>query len=217
MGRLLLFLFTLLEFSVHGVPIETPEFDERNEFVIQAPEEWGYRTFNGHNGLIGALWPRGTSFNSTDTAIFIFLQNNNEKLPPKPNNINLFTEKCPKAMFRFLKTAKEKEDDETLSIAEEYFSGRCGRTMVLFKEVISEYTVIIALVSARYVSKKQLADAKLIAASYRKEIRKYLKNISDDAGDADDNESDNKTEGKTSTSAKSAKNASSSKAKNKKK
>ncbi|MDR2782174.1 MAG: hypothetical protein LBB21_07050 [Holosporaceae bacterium] len=175
MGRLLLFLFVLCEFSVRGVPIETPELDERNEFAIQSPEDWGYRTFKGKNGLIGVLWPKGTSFNSTDTAIFVFVQDSKEKLPKKPDNINLFTEKCPKAKFKFSKMTKRKRD-ETLSIAEEYFSGRCGRTMILFKEVIDNYTIIVFLASARYVSKKHLSDTKKVVANYRKEIEKYIKN-----------------------------------------
>jgi hypothetical protein len=191
MKRLLAILFAFFKLSACGVPIATPEFDERNEFVIQAPEEWGYRTFNGHNGLIGALWPRGTSFNSTDTAMFIFLQDDGRKLPKRPDNINLFTEKCPKAKFKFLKPSNvKKSDDETLSIAEEYFSGRCGRTMVLLKEVVNEYTVVIALVSAHYVSKKQLVDAKAVAASYSKEIKKYIKNISSDSESDDKSDDD---------------------------
>jgi hypothetical protein len=197
---IVVFLVILSEFCAQGVPIETPEFDERNEFVIRAPDDWGYRTFNGKNGLIGALWPRGTSFNSTDTAIFVFLQNNNEKLPKKPANINLFTEKCPKANFKFSKISKESKkrrkkddddnDDETFSIAEEYFSGRCGRTMILFKEVIENYTVVIFFASAKYVSKKQLEDAKTVAANYRKEIAKYIRDNSkkknDDFSDSSD-------------------------------
>jgi hypothetical protein len=193
MGMLLLFLFILLEFGVYSVPIETPELDERNKFVIKAPDEWGYRTFGGDNGLIGALWPRGTSFNSTDTAIFVFLQNNDAELPEKPANINLFTEKCPKANFIF---SKRKKDDETLSIAEEYFSGRCGRTMVLFKEIVDNYTIVILVASARYISKKELADAKAVAANYRKEVEKYIKNFSekDSSDDGADNTSEKRTE-----------------------
>ncbi|MDR0631657.1 MAG: hypothetical protein LBF54_00175 [Holosporaceae bacterium] len=175
MGRccLLFLIVILLNLEVFSVPIETPEFDERNEFVIRSPEGWGYRTFRGKNGLIGALWPAGTSFNSTDTAIFVFLQNDNEKLPSVPDNINLFTEKCLKANFKF---STKKGQDRTQSIAEEYFSGRCGRTMILFKEVIdNNYTVIIALVSANYVSKAQMASAKEVASAYREEIERRHK------------------------------------------
>ncbi|MDR0968352.1 MAG: hypothetical protein LBL99_01805 [Holosporaceae bacterium] len=179
MVRFVLFLLATLftNFTCRGVPIATPDFDERNEFVIKDPHDWGYRTFNGKNGLIGVLWPAGTSFNSADSAIFVFLQNNKEKLPAKPCNINLFVEKCPKANFKFA-SSKEK-NDQTLSIAEQYFSGRCGRTMILFKEAIEEYVVIIALVSAQYVTKKQLADAKEVASAYRKEIEKSIKPLKD--------------------------------------
>jgi hypothetical protein len=175
---LLFFLIIFSNFRVCCVPIETPEFDERNEFVIKSPEGWGYRTFSGQNGLIGVLWPSGTSFNSTDTAVFVFLQNYKEKLPDIPENINLFTEKCPKARFKF--ASLKDEENETLSIAERYFSGRCGRTMILFKESIDDYTIVIALVSSRYVSKQQLLDVKKIALSYRKEIEKSQKDLSND-------------------------------------
>ncbi|MDR1235697.1 MAG: hypothetical protein LBJ96_01685 [Holosporaceae bacterium] len=197
MGRLFFILFVLWEFSACGVPIETPELDERNEFVIKAPEEWGYRTFVGKNGLIGVLWPRGTSFNSTDTAIFVFLQTEGVKLPKKPDNINLFTEKCQKAKFMFSTGDQKKksdaddddDDDATLSIAEEYFSGRCGRTEILFKEVIDKYTIVVFLASGKYISKKQLADAKKVAANYRKEIEKYVKNSSVSDSDEEKEES----------------------------
>ncbi|MDR2158356.1 MAG: hypothetical protein LBO02_03515 [Holosporaceae bacterium] len=190
MEKLILFFFLIIfsNFRVYGVPIETPEFDERNEFVIKSPAGWGYRTFNGKNGLIGALWPSGTSFNSADTAVFIFLQNSNEEIPRKPDNINLFTEKCPKAKFKF--SSSRDNEDETLSIAERYFSGRCGRTMILFKENVDNYTVVIALVSSKYVSKKQLTDVKIIALSYKKEIEKYIKGLSN----SDDEEQDDSTE-----------------------
>ncbi|MDR0678389.1 MAG: hypothetical protein LBF44_02530 [Holosporaceae bacterium] len=162
-----------LNFWVCGIPIETPEFDERNEFVIRSPDGWGYRTFNGKNGLIGVLWPSGTSFNSTDTIVFIFIQNNNEKLPKVPANINIFNEKCPNAGFKF--ASLKDEENETLSIAETYFSGRCGRTMILFKESVENYAVIIAFISAKPVLQKQLSDVKRMAAAYRREIEKYLK------------------------------------------
>jgi hypothetical protein len=172
--KALLFSTTIfLNFWVCGIPIETPEFDERNEFVIRSPEGWGYRTFNGKNGLIGVLWPSGTSFNSTDTIAFVFVQNDNEKLPEKPANIDIFNEKCPGAGFKFAK-AKDEEND-TLSIAETYFSGRCGRTMILFKESVENYTVIVAFVSAKPVLQKQLTAVKQIAPAYKKEIENYLK------------------------------------------
>ncbi|MDR0753659.1 MAG: hypothetical protein LBE95_03265, partial [Holosporaceae bacterium] len=130
-----------------------------------------YRTFPGRNGLIGALWPFGTSFNSTDTAIFIFIQTNNEEFPIVPDNINLFTEKCTQANFKFSRDTY----NETLSLAEKYFSGRCGKTMILFEEHVGNYTVIISVVSAEYVSREQLADAKKIMAAYKKEIETYMK------------------------------------------
>ncbi len=164
-------------------PIETPDFDERNIFAIKSPLGWGYRTFVGKNGLIGALWPAGTSFNKTDTAVFVFLQNNNEPLPEVPDNINLFREKCEKADFKF--AAPSSENDVTQSIAEHYFSGRCGRTMILLKEQIGNYTVIVAFVSARYVTKKQLDDVKEIVRSYKREIQKY--NEEHQLRDLDDN------------------------------
>jgi hypothetical protein len=172
--KALFFLVVIcLNFWVCGIPIETPEFEERNKFVIRSPGGWGYRTFNGKNGLIGVLWPSGTSFNSTDTIAFVFLQNNNEKLPRKPANIKIFNEKCPRAGFKFANS--KDEDNETLSIAETYFSGRCGRTMILFKESVRNYTVIVALISAKPVLQKQLVDTKQIIAAYKKEIEKYLK------------------------------------------
>jgi hypothetical protein len=182
MKKLILFFLVIIlsNLEVYGDPIktvkiiETPSNEERNNFMIQSPEGWGYRTFKGKNGLIAVLWPSETSFNHTDTAIFIFLQNNAEKLPDIPDNINLFTEKCPSANFKFA-TLKEKEN-ETLSIAETYFSGRCGRTMILFKANIdNNYTLIIALVSAQYVSQKQFADTKAIATAYKKEIKRHTK------------------------------------------
>ncbi|MDR2646063.1 MAG: hypothetical protein LBC04_02725 [Holosporaceae bacterium] len=168
---LLLSMMIFPNFNIYGDPIETPEFDERNEFVIKTPKGWGYRTFPGKNGLIGALWPFGTSFNSTDTAIFVFIQTNNEEFPTVPDNINLFTEKCTQANFKFSKDTH----NETLSIAEKYFSGRCGKTMILFEENVGNYTIIIAVVSAEYVSREQLVDAKKIMVAYKKEIETYAK------------------------------------------
>jgi hypothetical protein len=128
----------------------------------------------------------------------VFLQTEGTKLPKKPENINLFTEKCQKATFMFSTEESKKkqksddgdDDDATLSIAEEYFSGRCGRTEVLFKEVIGKYTIVVLLASARYVSKKQLVDAKRVAANYRKEIEKYVKNSS--VSDSDEEEEEDR-------------------------
>jgi hypothetical protein len=168
---LFLSMIIFANFGVYGDPIETPEFDERNEFVIKTPKGWGYRTFPGKNGLIGALWPFGTSFNSTDTAIFVFIQTNNEEFPTVPDNINLFTEKCTQANFKFSSDTR----NETLSLAEKYFSGRCGKTMILFEEHVGNYTVITLVVSAEYVSREQLADAKKIVAAYKKEIETYAR------------------------------------------
>lgn len=166
-------------------PIETPDFDERNIFAIKSPLGWGYRTFVGKNGLIGVLWPAGTSFNKTDTAVFVFVQNNNEPLPEEPDNVNLFREKCEKADFKFAPT--DSSNDETQSIAENYFRGRCGRTMILMKEQVGDYTIIIAFVSARYVTKQQLDEVKEVIKSYKKEVQKYLDEHR--VADLDDNDS----------------------------
>lgn len=155
------------------IPIETPDIPEEcNNFMISCPSGWGYRTFDAENGLIGVFWPEDTTFNATDTAVFVFLQDNNKKLPEEPENLNLFTEKCTKATFNF----SFKDDDPTESLAEKYFSGRCGRTMIIFKERVKNYHVILALVSAKYISKKQLNDVKQIAKNYKQEIKTYLAN-----------------------------------------
>ena len=161
----------LSNFTVYSDIIETPEHDERNTFVIDPPDGLGYRTFAGKNGLISVLWPSECSFNSSDTAIFVFIQNNNEPLPDIPDNINLFMEKCPQANFKFASPKDRK--DETLSISERYFSGRCGLTMILFKEDIGNLTLVVLLASAKYVSSSQMADAKAIVAAYTKEITKH--------------------------------------------
>ncbi|MDR0677303.1 MAG: hypothetical protein LBF57_01330 [Holosporaceae bacterium] len=175
--QILIFLIGFFSFfRSYSIPIETPEFDERNPFVINSPEGWGYRTFKGKNGLIGVLWPNNLTFNATNIAAFVFLQNTNTKLPRKPANINLFYEKCPQAKFQF--SSIEKINDETLSIAERYFTGRCGRTMILLQETVENYNVIIALVSAKYITKEQLADIKSVAASYKREIEKYIRQTS---------------------------------------
>ncbi|MDR2068128.1 MAG: hypothetical protein LBP41_04035 [Holosporaceae bacterium] len=182
-----LFLFFVVLLALHGelfpVPIETPVFDEKNELVIRSPTQWGYRTFPGKNGLIGVLWPFGTSYNSTNTAIFVFLQSEKDKKPENPDNINLFREKCPRANFKF--ASPEDMDDQTKSIYEKYFMGRCGRTMVLMEEVVHDYTVVVTLVSGRYISKQELKDAKEVAASYVKEIKKYIRdNFPEEAEEA---------------------------------
>ena len=166
-----LFLVLMLTiFDVNSDQIETPDFDPRNKFAIDVPAGWGYRTFSGENGLIAVLWPADTSFNLSDTVIFIFLQNSESILPDTPDNINLFKEKCGKADFKFSMT----DDDVTQSISEKYFAGRCGRSMILFEETVENYTLIIAFVSAKNVTKTQLMDVKTVVASYRKEIEQYL-------------------------------------------
>lgn len=156
----------------NAIPIETPDIEERHNFVIKCPKGWGYRTFKGNNGLIGVMWPVGTTFYSTDTAVFVFLQDNSKKLPKVPCNINLFTEKCTKAKFKFLD--KKSLNDKTLSLGEQYFNGRCGRTMVVIKESIEPYSIIIMIAAAKYITKKQLTDLKEIAASYKIEIQSYI-------------------------------------------
>jgi hypothetical protein len=170
---LLLSAIVFLNFQIFAVPIKTPHLEESNKFMINSPGGWGYRTFRGDNGLIGTLWPAGTSFNATDTVVFVFLQNNSKKLPKIPDNIDIFKEKCRQASFNFFQRQK-KSNNATLSLSEKYFSGRCGRTMILFKEVIENYTVVIALISGGYVTKKQVTDVKEVASAYKKEIEKYI-------------------------------------------
>jgi hypothetical protein len=163
-------------------PIDTPDSDECNKFVINAPLGWGYRTFPGTNGLIGALWPYKTTFNDAKTTIFIFLQYKKSKLPSIPDNINLYTEKCQKSNFKFVKypAKKKTEKDPTLSLYEQYFDGRCGRTMILFEEVIGDYIVVGALVSSdKFISTEILADTKKVMANYKEEIAKYLEIAAD--------------------------------------
>jgi hypothetical protein len=169
------FLTIFLFADVGSIPIDTPDSDERNNFVIKSPDGWGYRTFNGDNGLIGVMWPAGTTFNSTDTAVFIFLQDNSKPIPKIPCNINLFTEKCLKAKFKFA-TPKE-EKDTTKSLGEKYFNGRCGRTMIIMKETIDNYNIIITAVSAGYITKSQLADIKKVAKNYKNEAEKYIRDM----------------------------------------
>lgn len=177
---IVLSLMMLVFVSTFGVPIETPEVEERNEFVIQAPSGWGYRTFKGKNGLIGVLWPEHVSFNMTDTAIFVFLETAGISANFPLDNLNLFEEKCPQASFVFpdidqsLSSEEKEKYTDTLSLGEKYFRGRCGKTMILFKETISQYTLIFALISARYVSKKEFADAKQVVRAYKNEVESSL-------------------------------------------
>lgn len=174
-------LLILFGFEVKCDPIYTPDFDPRNIFAIKSPIGWGYRTFAGENGLIAVLWPAETSFNRTQTAVFVFIQNADAPLPEVPDNIHLFREKCEKADFKFAKS----NNDVTKSIAENYFEGRCGRTMILLKEQVGNYTIIVSFVSAGYVTKKQLDEVKEVVRSYKYEIQKYLeerqtRNLDDD-------------------------------------
>jgi len=174
--KLLYYLFSLLFFFGSScVPIETPDQPERNKFVINAPDGWAYRTFKGNNGLIGVLWPKGTSFNDCDTAVFVFIQHIDEPfLPEVPENSHLFKEKCPKAEFNF--THLEDDQDATMSIEEKYFTGLCGRTEVLFEEKIQNIRTVTVLASSFYVSQNLFEDVKYIVSAYRKEIEKELKN-----------------------------------------
>ncbi|MDR2724140.1 MAG: hypothetical protein LBB25_02970 [Holosporaceae bacterium] len=197
MKRVILFfwIFVFSYFCACGDPIETPDEDESNIYAITPPGGWGCRTFKGKNGLIAVLWPYETNFNAANTAIFIFLQSNNKKLPKVPDNINLFTEKCPLANFKlalesdgveefalesddveeFTLESDDVEEDveeETISLGKKYFTGRCGRTMIVFREKAGGCTIIALLVSAFYVSKKQLADTKAVVSAYKKEIEK---------------------------------------------
>lgn len=158
--------------DVLGIPIFTPDIPEEcNNFMINGPGGWGYRTFSARNGLIAVFWPETKNFYETDTAVFVFLQDNNEPIPDEPENINLFTEKCTKANFHF----SLDHYDPKKSLAEQYFSGRCGRTMIILKEEVENYHVIIAFVSARYVTRKELKEVKRIAKNYKDEIEAYIK------------------------------------------
>lgn len=174
--RFFIIIFFVL-FSFVGIraaiPIDTPDFDERNDFVIRYPQGWGYRTFKGQNGLIGVMWPSDVNFHSTELAVFIFLQDDSRPIPKIPCNINLFTEKCNKAKFMF--ATKSNAHDPTFSLGEKYFQGRCGKTMVILKESVPPYNIIILIASAKYITKKQLSDLKIVAKNYRKEIEQYVK------------------------------------------
>jgi hypothetical protein len=168
-------LFFALE--IEAIPIDTPEVNYTGEgtFAIKCPDGWGYRTFRGDNGLIAVLWPAESTFNAAGTAIFVFMQNSGRPLPEIPCNINLFTEKCTKANFHFV--SKQDINDPTKSLNEKYFTGKCGKTMILFEEIIREYTLIFAFISDGYVTKNQLADVKEAVANYRVELEEYIKMI----------------------------------------
>ncbi|MBQ3565538.1 MAG: hypothetical protein IJA14_05315 [Alphaproteobacteria bacterium] len=172
--RLIVLLFALiLAPEMLGTPIYTPEYDERNDLVIKAPQGWGYRTFKGENGLIGALWPKGTSFNSADTAVFVFAQHYDQIMPKIPENAYLFTEKCPLSKFKF--ADPRDEEDRTLSIEERYFSGRCGKTRVLFEEKVDDIRIIVILVSSYDVAAELFKDVKYIVSAYKKEAEAMSK------------------------------------------
>ncbi len=155
------------------LPIETPDQPERSQFVIKAPSGWAYRTFKGNNGLVGVLWPKGTSFSNCDTAVFVFIQDSNERsLPEIPDNVHIFNEKCPKAEFKF---ADWKNDlDKTFSIEEKYFSGFCGRTQILFEEKVKNFRIITMLASSFYVSYDLFEDVKYIVSAYKTEVEDSL-------------------------------------------
>ena len=166
-------LALLFLFGSECVPIETPEPPERSRFVIRAPSGWAYRTFKGNNGLIGVLWPKGTSFNDCDTAVFVFIQDFNEPfLPEVPENGHLFQEKCPKSEFKFADS--EDDQDKTLSIEEKYFKGLCGRTEVMFEEKVKNFRIITVLASSFYVSDDLFDDVKYIVSAYKTEIEESL-------------------------------------------
>lgn len=186
---LVLMFFTFAE--TPAVPIDTPDTDERNDFIIRCPDGWGYRTFKGENGLIGVFWPKGTSFNLTDTAIFVFLQDKSKPLPKIADNINLFMEKCTKAQFKCLPS--EDQNNPTKSLGERYFRGRCGRTMVIIEESVENYNIVILIASAKaYITKKQLSDLKEIANAYKREAEEYVKKANSE--DEDEEEPDNSSE-----------------------
>lgn len=154
------------------LPIETPDQPERSQFVIKAPSGWAYRTFKGNNGLVGVLWPKGTSFSDCDTAVFVFIQNFDEPLPKIPDNIQIFGEKCQKAEFKF--ADRKNDQDKTFSIEEKYFSGFCGRTQILFEEKVKNFRIITMLASSFYVSRDLFEDVKYIVSAYKTEIEDSL-------------------------------------------
>ena len=173
--KILYYLFAVLFcFELGSVPIYTPDQPERSRFIIKAPSGWAYRTFKGENGLIGVLWPKQTSFNDCETAVFVFLQDFNEVfLPEFPDNIQLFREKCPKADFKF--ATLEEDNDPTLSIEEKYFSGFCGRTEVVFEEKVKNFRIITVLASSFYVSDELFSDVREIVAAYKNEVQNLFK------------------------------------------
>lgn len=207
-------IFLPIFFETSAVPIETPDTDERNDFVVRCPAGWGYRTFKGNNGLIGVFWPKRTSFNLTDTAIFVFLQDYDKPLPKKADNIHLFREKCTKANFKF--STERSDRNPTKSLGEKYFRGRCGRTMVIMEEVVGPYRVVLLIASAKmYITKKQLLDFKEIARAYRSEAQEYFdrlqsgENIFDDEEEEEESaDSDEEGEEEEATAAAGRKNES---------
>lgn len=165
-------LALLFNLELLGVPIKTPEVPELNKFAIAIPNGWGYRTFRGDNGLIGALWPKGTSFNNCDTAVFIFAQDFTKPMPEIPENAHLFKEKCPKSGFKLANS--EDDADATKSISEKYFEGLCGKTEILFEERIKDIRIIVALASSKYVPQSLFKDVQNIVKAYRREVEKSL-------------------------------------------
>ena len=173
MKILLLFIYIMLSTVTFCKQIETPQVEEHNKFAIETPLGWGYKTLHGDNGLIGVLWPRGTSFNDADTVIFVFVQNmkqisaNNDIIP---ENLDIVRGKCQDLLFKFSST--DEEGDSTLSIGERYFSGRCGRTRIAFEERVGNYRIIVCLVSSFYVSSRIFNDARSVVRAYKEEVAK---------------------------------------------
>ncbi|GHT97283.1 hypothetical protein FACS1894126_1040 [Alphaproteobacteria bacterium] len=175
-------LFFALE--VAAIPIDTPDHPEENIFAIKCPTGWAYRSLKGDNGLIGLVWPAESTFNATGTAVFVFLQDSKKPFPKIPCHLNIFTEKCTKAEFNFY---RKKKGDPTKSLNEKYFRGKCGRTMILFEEVISNYTLIFAFISDGYVTKTQLATVQEIVANYREEAEAYINSMKNSKNNSDKN------------------------------
>lgn len=168
-------LALLFSLDLQSIPIKTPEIPELNKFAIAIPSGWGYRTFRGDNGLIGALWPKGTTFNNCDTAVFIFAQDFTKPMPKIPENAHLFKEKCPKSGFKLAKP--EDDADATKSISEKYFDGLCGRTEILFEERIKDIRIIVVLASSKYVPRSLFKDVQNIVKSYRREVEKSFEDF----------------------------------------
>jgi hypothetical protein len=151
--------------------IDTPNKSyDGNKIAIKIPGGWGYRTFPGRNGLIGALWPNGTTYHKAKTVIFIFLQS---RYNGTPANVNLYEEKCTKSKFKF---ATEKDNkDPRKSVYEKYFTGPCGSTMVLFEEIIGDWHLICVLASSKEsISKIALTNAKEVVNHYKKELEQTI-------------------------------------------